>query len=201
MSTSTERRQYYRINDVVSLHYEIISAGEAGSSGTDTTLQLSTLDLLREIDREFNHTVNLLWGDSPATARALGLLNRKISLVAATVLDGDDQNALSYDRLKVNLSGCGIAFESGQALPPGARLALHVILHPSQVNLTVRGTVVACEALPASSAPYWIRVRFDDDAGAREEFIRHVVQKQGALLEEEGAGLGTGMDADPTTGG
>ncbi|MEE4110695.1 MAG: PilZ domain-containing protein [Halieaceae bacterium] len=186
---SAERRQYYRINDVVLLRYEIVpdAAGDEGSGqGIETgSLEISSSHLLAEIDRELNNTINIVWREHPAVAQALGLLNRKISIVAARAFDYEESAVQSYDDTRVNMSGCGIAFEARDEISPGTRLRLNMILSPSQVNLSITGTVVSCEKrLTSSATPCWIRVNFDDDLQAQEQLIQHVVQKQGAQLSD-----------------
>jgi len=184
----TERRKYYRINDVVMLRYEVVSSGHGTDQASDqeaSPLEINTATLLSEIDRELNKSINSVWRDHPAVAQALGLLNRKISVLAAQALDYEENDAHSYDSAMVSLSGCGIAFEARQSLDPGTRLRLSVILKPSQIALSVYGTVVASEErLVSASMPYWVRVDFDEDLQAQEQIIQHVVQKQGALLSE-----------------
>ncbi|MEM1404400.1 MAG: PilZ domain-containing protein [Pseudomonadota bacterium] len=185
-----ERRKYYRINDVVMLRYEVLDASPAVTeiSSGESGLEVSTGTLLAEIDRELNQAINTVWQDSPVIAQALGLLNRKISIVAAQAIAYEESDVQSYDDTMVNLSGCGIAFETRSEIAPETRLRLSVILRPSQIMLSIAGTVVGCEErLASSNMPYWVRVQFDDDAMAQEQLIQHVVQKQGALLSEPGS--------------
>lgn len=182
-----ERRKYYRINDVVLLHYERFSEPlESGTNGGGSgILEVNTGSLLAEIDRELNNSINTIWRENPLLAQALGLLNRKVSVLAAQALGYEEPDTHSYDDAMVNLSGCGIAFEARQAIDIGERLRLSVILRPSQVTLSIAGTVVGCEErLTSSSMPFWIRVDFDEDPMAQEQLIQHVVQKQGALLSD-----------------
>jgi hypothetical protein len=182
-----ERRKYYRINDVVLLRYEEMSdeASDSPQRGDTGGLEISTGSLLAEIDRELNQAINTVWREHPVTAQALGLLNRKISVIAAQALEYEEAGVHSYDNTMVNLSGCGIAFEAREALHPGARLQLSIILKPSQITLSIAGKVVSCEdRLSSSAMPYWVRVDFDDDLAAQEQLIQHVVQKQGALLSD-----------------
>lgn len=186
-SHSIERRKYYRINDVVLLRYEIVSDDPTAEQAQGDTggLEISTGTLLAEIDRELNKTVNTIWRDNPAVAQALGLLNRKISIIASQALEYEESDVHSYDNTRVSLSGCGIAFECRDAIEAGTRLQLNIILRPSQVTLSIAGTVVDCEnRLSNSAMPYWVRVDFDDDLATQEQLIQHVVQKQGALLND-----------------
>lgn len=187
---SVERRKYYRINDVVLLRYEVIPETTGAQQPPEDTggLEISTGSLLAELDRELNKSINAVWRDHPMVAQTLGLLNRKISVIAAQSLEYEEASVHSYDSSMVNLSGCGIAFEGRQELTPGTRLQLSIILKPSQVTLSIAGTVVSSEQrLDSSIMPYWIRVDFDDDLLAQEQLIQHVVQKQGALLSDSPA--------------
>jgi len=182
-----ERRKYYRINDVVLLRYEVMPDPPESPQSTEETggLEINTGTLLLELDRELNKSINAVWRESPPVAQALGLLNRKISVIAAQAMEYEEAGVHSYDNSMVNLSGCGIAFEGRQALPPGTRLQLSIILKPSQVTLSIAGSVVSSEErLSSATLPYWIRVDFDDDLQAQEQLIQHVVQKQGALLSD-----------------
>jgi hypothetical protein len=184
---SAERRKYYRINDVVLLRYEIVSDDPTAEQAQGETggLEINTGSLLAEIDRELNKAINTVWREKPAVAQALGLLNRKLSIVASQALDYEESDVHSYDNTRVNLSGCGIAFECREAIAPDTRLQLNIILRPSQVTLSIAGTVVDCEERLSNAAmPFWVRVDFDDDLATQEQLIQHVVQKQGALLSD-----------------
>lgn len=190
--SQAERRKYYRINDVVLLRYETLDAEHAAAAaaeGGSASLEISTGSLLAEIDRELNTSINNVWREHPVMAQALGLLNRKVSVLAAQALGYEEEEARSYDDTMVNLSGAGIAFEAREALAIDTRLRVSIILRPSQVILSITGTVVSCEdRLTSSSMPFWVRVDFDEDLQAQEQLIQHVVQKQGALLSERKGG-------------
>ena len=190
--SQAERRKYYRINDVVLLRYETLDAEQEPGNATEggsASLEISTGSLLAEIDRELNTSINNVWREHPVMAQALGLLNRKVSVLAAQALGYEEEEARSYDDTMVNLSGAGIAFEAREALAVDTRLRVSIILRPSQVILSITGTVVSCEdRLTSSSMPFWVRVDFDEDLQAQEQLIQHVVQKQGALLSERKGG-------------
>ncbi|MEE4277777.1 MAG: PilZ domain-containing protein [Halieaceae bacterium] len=183
-----ERRKYYRINDVVMLRYEVLP--ESGGSGDEALaggaeVGISTEALLAELDRELNRSINTVWRENPVLAEALGLLNRKIAVVAADILSYEEKDQHAYDDARVSLSGCGIAFEAREALDPGTRLRLQVILQPSQITLSIAGSVVGCEErMSSTTMPWWIRVDFDEDLQAQEQLIQHVVQKQSSLIAE-----------------
>lgn len=181
---SSERRKYYRINDDVLLHYRVdTSSDEDASRGVQ--LEVATGAILAEIDRELNHTINRVWTNDPDVGRALGLLNRKISVLGSlNTSSGNSPGPISYQRTTVSLSGSGIAFEASEPLPQGSVIVLEIGLLPSQSTLHLRGRVVALPEPLASGNGYWTRVEFDEDLDQQEELIRHVVQKQGMLLAD-----------------
>jgi hypothetical protein len=181
-----ERRQFYRINDRVQLRYERIDDTDSRHARSGDAVGLSTGQLLAELDDELADCINLLWREEPLAARALGLMNRKVSMLASLSLSDGLGETASYLDTVVSLSGCGLGFEAEEALPPGTALRLWLILQPSGLEVTIGGRVVGAE--PRESAGerrFWTRVDFDDEALAREELIRHVVQKQGMLVSEQ----------------
>jgi hypothetical protein len=180
----TERRSFFRINDHIGLSYSALEHGEDFQTASCGGLGLPLTEILAEIDEEFNQVSNILWHQSPAIAQALGLLNRKISIIAAHALQDEQQPGESYEELKVSLSGCGMAFHCRESLPPKTRLRVRTVLKPSNICLNFTANVVACDKLPDGSAePYWMRVVIDSgNAAAKEQLIQHIVQKQCAQI-------------------
>jgi hypothetical protein len=181
-----ERREYYRIDDTVGLSYVVVEEGEAAPTETSGGFGMNLTSVVAEIDREFNQISNTLWHESPAIAQALGLLNKKISIVAAINLQQDVQPVDPHDEVMVNISGTGIAFNCNENLTTGTRLRLAIVLKPSNIHLTFMGDVIACDKQDAIQdvGMYWMRVNIDQDNDAvHEQLIQHVVQKQYANSE------------------
>jgi len=180
LSKRVERRSYYRIDDTIGLRYSILDNSETAPGEDLGQLGMPLTNLFAEIDREFNLVTNTLWRENPSMAQALGLLNRKISLIAAHSLRNADQPVESYEELMVSISGSGLAFSGTENLPVGSQLHLSVLLKPSDIQLNFVGEVVACEQLGTDlNHPYWIRVNIaENDHSTQEQLIQHVVQKQ-----------------------
>ena len=182
--SSSERRKYYRINDDVLLHYHAETNSDEDTS-RGVQLEVATGAILAEIDRELNHTINRVWTHDPDVGRALGLLNRKISVLGSLAASAEGgPGPVSYQCTTVSLSGSGIAFEAREALAAGTVVIIEIGLLPSQSSLRLQGRVVASPETVASGSGYWTRVEFDEDLDQQEELIRHVVQKQGMLLAD-----------------
>lgn len=188
MIDNIERRNYFRINDIIGLSYTALTDDDVQQPkqrpDTRGDMCMPLADLLRPIDTSLNQMANSLWNENPAAAKALGLLNRKISLLAAHIMQSNGPLAESYEDMMVSLSGSGMGFHATEALPTGTSLLVNVILKPSQVELSFTATVVGCEALPEhSEQAYWMRISIDEgNNDAREQLIQHVVQKQASAL-------------------
>lgn len=184
MKPTTERRSFYRINDTIGLHFTLLDDGAVGQPAGALDRPLSSQ--LDEIDRDFNQLANILWQENPTFARALGLLNRKLSLLAARTLGDESRESTACEELLVNISGSGMGFDSPEQFARGARLLLTLVLKPSNVTLRLTGVVIASE--PGSGQGengYWTRVNFDEsDEAAREQLIQHVVQRQCAQIQK-----------------
>ena len=181
MDKKSERRNFYRINDVVGLSFKVLGGDDYTFPSISTNIELPVTNLLAKIDHEFNQATNILWHENPTIAKALGLLNKKISIIAAHSLQNENQIVDSYEEMMVNISGCGIAFKCTESLDLGARLQLVLTLQPSNTQLDFTGEVVACHhAVNNIEKPYSVRVNFEKNNSAQEQLIQHIVQKQSA---------------------
>ncbi|MFN2287597.1 MAG: PilZ domain-containing protein [Chromatocurvus sp.] len=90
----------------------------------------------------------------------------------------DAEDTTRHVPTAVSLSGNGIAFDNNEWLPVGARRRLSLLLQPSQAPVSLNCTVLASEPSGNPERPCRIRLEFDADEFAREQIIRHVVQRQ-----------------------
>lgn len=190
MNKETEKRNFFRINDIIGLSYTTLEDDEVFLPGGSVDMGTPLSDQLAGIDLEFNRVANTLWHENPTVARALGLLNRKISILDARSPQQKDQPVNFYEEMTVNISGCGMAFHCAKPLPVETRLKVSVVLKPSNIQLHFTGEIVGCEKVSASSTlPYWMRIRIDDDNPvAQEQLIQHIVQKQFAQIDAKNSG-------------
>lgn len=177
MESKTERRRYYRIDDLVRLSYHQLNDVELSErEGQHAEVPLETL--LAEIDRELNQAINLCWQKDPLLARPLGLLNQKLSLIASQQPGLIDNHCPgNEEEVQVNISGCGMAFDSTYALSEEDRLLLCITLSPSNTQLKLQARVVACSVNGPEQNNFRIRVEFEHSATAQEILIQHIVQK------------------------
>lgn len=175
-----ERRDYFRILDTIGLSYSILADAGGIAPGPQGEAEASLATLLTDIDIKFNQAENTLWSENPTIAQALGLLNRKISLLASHQLQQAGQAVDAHDELEASISGSGLAFPCAEEVPVGARLWVSIVLKPSNIELHFTATVVACEQLlDYGAGNYWLRISIDEtNRAAREQLVQHVVQKQ-----------------------
>ncbi len=182
MTESSDRRGYYRIDDVVGLSYQILPEDSAEQDDADKkAADIAHEKALSVVETEVNLLINTLWTENPTTAKALGLLNRKMDLLLSR-LSEEEQSPdalLSYANIPVSLSGSGIAFGCDEQIAPGQSLELKILLKPSYVAVRLRAKVVGCDAsLDKTDSPYWLRASFvGDDLSQQEQIIRHIVQR------------------------
>lgn len=191
MNTHDERRNYFRILDQVGVKYSVLGESAEVTAETSGEIELSLGAMLGNIDQEFNRAVNILWSESPSAADAVGLLNRKLSLLATRLLEAGDYSNAGYDGTTASISGCGMAFHCDHPLAVETRLNVSVALKPSRIVVNFTASVVACER--ASDIParnYLLRISIDENChAAREQLVQHVVQRQSARL-----GIGRGAN-------
>lgn len=180
MSENNERRSYFRIDDVIGLKYEVAGSEESQPVPDLSAPQRELERQLQEIDREFNRAANTVWQEDPAIALALGLLNKKVAVIAQHCAPQDLASTQYYDEYTANISGSGMAFRTTECLAPDTPLDVSAILKPSNVQLQFTANVVSCERVQEMPQElFMLRVRIsDEDEAAREQLVQHVVQKQ-----------------------
>ncbi|MCV6605564.1 MAG: PilZ domain-containing protein [Porticoccaceae bacterium] len=179
--SQTERRRYFRINDTIGLSYTLLDDAANDTTSDALDVEITAAHVLARIDRELNSLVNALWRENPTTAKVLGLLNRKIEVLTDEII-GEDREVIEHQQrdTKVNISGCGIAFNCDDRLPVGQALRLYITLKPANTHLMINGQVVACEAnTDHPEHPFHLRINFtEEETAAQEALIQHIVQRQ-----------------------
>lgn len=194
-----ERRSYFRIVDEVGLRYSIIGQDEDAAVECAGEIELSLPALLADLDQQFNRAANALWAENTLAAQAIGILNRKISLLAGHFLQGVEEVQHQYADVSASISGCGMAFHCQEPLAMETRLRVWVVLQPSMVVVSFTARVVACERVSEIPAPdYLLRLSIDEHCNAaREQLVQHVVQRQSALRgADRAAADGSGLVVD-----
>lgn len=179
-----ERRRYFRLDDEVILDFEPVSQDEVRRWKERKTDQRNEL---AELDRDIAALLHRLQAQAPVVAGLCELLNRKINLLHA-----HQPNTLTETeiRTRVNLSACGMSFRTGEPLAEHDNLRLQMQLKPSNVPVTLMGSIVGVEQVDDSEAPYLVRVNFDGLREAEQEIlIHHLFQLQSRRLQANAQAL------------
>ncbi len=178
----TDRRRYFRINDIVGLSYRLVEPGELDVQDEAENVQIAAAEILRSIDRELTNALNAMWQSNPTAANAIGLLNKKMDVLAAEMdLDYAQIKGLEMKTQHVSISACGIAFECKDSFNVGQSLQLDILLKPANTHVKTMGRVLDCTR--TEEGHFFLRVDFDSiDSSVQEQLIQHIVRRQSSQL-------------------
>ncbi|WP_085584533.1 MULTISPECIES: PilZ domain-containing protein [unclassified Pseudomonas] len=178
MSTLDEedRREYYRIEDMIALEIRPLSAPEA--AGEEVLQDASPLfNLLSELhlsEFESQHLLRQISERDRAIAAFLKTQNKRIDLlsqvVALTVLGhiGEPQPVI--------ISEGGIDFQHPTPVTVGARLSVKLVLMPQALGLLLRARVTHCDR---KGDGYDVGTEFEHLTDAQRQLLaRYILQKQ-----------------------
>ncbi len=178
MSTLDEedRREYYRIEDMIALEIRPLSAPEA--AGQEVLQDASPLfNLLSELhlsEFESQHLLRQISERDRAISAFLKSQNKRIDLlsqvVALTVLGhiGEPQPVI--------LSEGGIDFQHPTPIATGAHLSVKLVLMPQALGLLLRARVTHCDR---KGDGYDVGTEFEHLTEAQRQLLaRYILQKQ-----------------------
>lgn len=185
-----ERRRFFRINDDINLVYSLITDHSLAkdsylSNDILSNCKLSTaLDLMNQ---DAKISFQRIEQQDPDVARFLGIINKKIELLAQAV------TSLGYDSggdetRNVNLSASGVAFECAEELQLDATLEIKMVLNSMSAVLVTFGKVVYCRENNDDSTenlPFQVGVDFVNLQDSEQELInKHIIRKQFQMIRD-----------------
>ncbi|MCS3835971.1 hypothetical protein HNR03_000551 [Pseudomonas sp. JAI111] len=178
MSTLDEedRREYYRIEDMIALEIRPLSAPEA--AGQEVLQDASPLfNLLSELhlsEFESQHLLRQISERDRNLAAFLKSQNKRIDLlsqvIAITVLGqiGEPQPVI--------ISEGGVEFQHPTPIAVDARLSVKLVLMPQALGLLLRARVTHCDRKGES---YEVGTEFEYPTDAQRQLLaRYILQKQ-----------------------
>ncbi len=185
---SQDNRSYFRITNDLILDYHPVDAFTADHQQPDTVFpEDTTLNLFTEFRRLETDAATSLTSISDtnrALADFLGIINRKIDLLAQQVMAERHQNS-SIKPTKANISEGGIAFLSDKALYKGSYMALRLFFLPSFIGLTTFARVIRCDEVVGK--PYQIAVKFHRIGNAQQQILSRQILQQQIIARRENA--------------
>ena len=186
-----DRRQYFRINDKVSLKYRVVQGIDVETEIKRTEHGKNNLaemkNAFNSIEAKIISKMARIEEVSPLVAEILGLYDKKLSLMQSMIMQNDDKDNSITETQQVNLSASGMSFESNTPINEDANLKMELILFPEYQFIPVYARVVDCrKKMDDNLYRFNIAVDFIGICESDQEVImQHILSRQAALIKKE----------------
>jgi hypothetical protein len=177
---STERRRFYRIEDIVSMNADFVDEDQARKK-----IESFWNDQHRfSIRNDFNYQIEQHQGDlrtikgkMPEVGRYLEFMQEQINRLTERLLADEDQ--FTHENHSVSLSAQGMSYHSNISANPGDIAEIHLKLSPSGQEIVSFARVVSCTPDGTKTDQYLLALEFEHIHDAdREIIVKHVHGKQ-----------------------
>ena len=171
-----DRREYYRIDDMIALQIKSLSAPQAASKEVllDDSPLFNLLSELHLSEFESQHLLRQLGERDRTLAAFLKVQNKRMDLLSQVMA----QSLLGEIGAPqpVIISEGGIDFQHPTLLAPGSHLAVKLVLMPQALGLLLRAKVTHCDPKGDS---FDIGTEFESMTDAQRQLLaRYILQKQ-----------------------
>lgn len=171
---TADRREYYRIEDLIAL--QILPADEPRAvSGGDSSQLFDLLGELHQLDFEAQHLLRQIAEGNRTLANYLKVQNKRIDLLGQALTQG-----LLKDigpARPVILSEGGLSFTHDQPMTEGSLCTLKLVLMPQGLGLLLQARILGCQ--PLNDGRFSIGTSFEALTDAQRQLLaRHILQKQ-----------------------
>lgn len=176
-----ERRQHFRIDDLIYFEYKILEAGNCYSDQTisDDLLgpggqrYIETMQYFQSLDYELSSLTQALALKEPSIAHYLNLINAKIDYVVRNLTLGDKTQLR-----KVNISLGGMSFKTKELIKEKTHLKIMIYTKPKLVPIIVNASVVYSQYINKTS--YRTAIQFVSLTQEDEQLLsQHIMHAQG----------------------
>lgn len=185
-----EKRNYFRIDDIVRLSYRVVSWEEVRSSQKQKHSSLKDNFTIKtnldSLSRELQPLYNIIKSGNPNIARYLATLDKKINLLGEYLIENEETD-VNVEPQQVNIGAGGLSFISDKPIIIGAVLEIQMKLPPGNAAIVSYARVISCTGLEdgTKQQEYKIAVEFefmDDDV--RDLLARYILDKERALINK-----------------
>lgn len=168
------RRQYFRIEDSVSIEVGPMPPGQSVGAFFDLNPEFGLISEFQLLDVESKHLLRTITDRDKNLGQFLKVLNKKLDSLSRVIALNHQQT--TKDTIHpVNLSEGGVALPYPQHLETGQEVAIKLVLLPEYSGLLLSGRVLSCD----EDRPYRLHVEFHDISEAHQQLIaRHIMRKQ-----------------------
>ncbi len=183
-----DRRNFFRIDDSVSMSYQEIQPEELSNRMESTEVEgnFTVMSSLASINQNMSGILHRVEDESRDVAAYLKAIYNKIDIIGRSLLSCES-DLTEQPAQPVNLSASGLAFYTSGSVEVGVILELRLLLMPSFTGIITFGEVVGCDRVdePVDGFNYFIRVNFVHmQESDRDLLIRHVIQRQSEVLRK-----------------
>lgn len=188
-TSESNRRTYFRIDDMLQVSYRVIPPSEVAArvhsffqGGASHHSIASEILAMRQ---EANSQMRQISKEYPEIAQYLVSIDQRLEVLARALTAKDDTMA-GQSVKNCNISASGVAIPTDEPLAPGTKIEMRLLLLPSYVGLQVLGEVVGCPATQGDEeGAYQLRVNFTHiQEHERDLLIKHVIHRQGEILRQ-----------------
>lgn len=188
---TTERRQYFRIQDTALVKYRVIQDHMLDLERRGVYLNQIKLENARAalfgLETSLQEVLEKVRPAEPLVVEALELINRKINLLERVVslerAPGEDGDFLEHEPREINLSGGGMAIMADTPIGAGANLTIDLVLLPDNDPMRIFGSVVDCRE---QSGLHTISIAFEEIRQEdQDRLIQHILRRQTADLRAQ----------------
>jgi c-di-GMP-binding flagellar brake protein YcgR len=178
---SNDRRRYFRITDQVGVAYRVVDESELEAQ-TQPSRPGDIFGILSELDKTITTELQALQMRDPSLAYLLDAFDKKINAVINQLeMDNYLVQRIAHKVREVNISACGMGFQSDETLADGTLLMVDLMLTPDNINIFTYARVISCESLDEEG--HFVRVEFFGmNSTDQELLIQHIVRRQGYLI-------------------
>ncbi len=171
-----ERREYYRIDDMIALQIKPLSGPDAASKEVllDDSPLFNLLSELHLSEFEAQHLLRQISEKDRSLAAFLKVQNKRLDLLSQVMARGL-LNEVGAPQ-PVILSEGGIDFQHPTPLPADTQLAVKLVLMPQALGLLLRARVTHCD--PKGDG-FDVGTEFESMTDAQRQLLaRYILQKQ-----------------------
>lgn len=182
---NTDRREFFRITDSVSIDFSALNEAEAKHLVPIIKNPIHNNDSdhrqrLNSVQTNLNHLIDQINQTDRDIARALRLLDEKISLICQSILRQENV-ADKRSFIDANLSGGGIAFLVSEHYSVKTPIEIHIEFRSSGCVIHAIAHVVACNKSydAPQETPYLLRLVFSHMSEVdRNLLVKHTLSRQ-----------------------
>lgn len=188
---TTERRQYFRIQDTALVKYRVIQDHMLDLERRGVYLNQIKLENARAalfgLETSLQEVLEKVRPAEPLVVEALELINRKINLLERVVslerAPSEDGDFLEHEPREINLSGGGMAIRADTPISAGANLTIDLVLLPDNDPMRIFGSVVDCRE---QNGLHTISIAFEEIRQEdQDRLIQHILRRQTADLRAQ----------------